>query len=897
MKRLRFLLRNGAIAVAVLSLLSNCAPAREPIVIGVSQCSEDIWRAKLNRELQVAARYYGDVDVLFASADDDSQKQISQIDQFVESGVDLLIISPNQTQAITPAVERAYDAGIPVILFDRKINSEKYTAFMGADNVEIGRALGEYIAKQLGGKGEVAEIFGLAGSSPAADRHSGFMRAMSAYPDIKITGSYYGDWTEESGRAAGEYFKKNHIHFDAVFAQNDRMAVGARETLGNPQDVLFFGIDALSGADGGLQAVLEHKLVASYLYPTRGDLVIDLAMSILNGEAYARENRMESALVDAYNARMFLMQEDEIADQQERFARLNSNLEASLVQLNQQKTMLWMIVGMVMLLMAVIYIVWKSALNTRRLNAELANRNQELQTLSRQMEKNMAGKLEFFTSVSHDFRTPLTLISGPLERVMEGPMNREQKHYLGIIQRNVDILIHLVRNILDFRKIESGNMRLKLSHFDLVPAIREWMDCFQDIAADREFLYFGPETLEIDADRHLVERALFNLLSNAFKFTPSGGRIHVLLSQEGGEAVLQVRDSGIGIPEDKVPFIFNQFYQAGDGTSSGTGVGLALVKSIAELHGGNASVSSRPAEGSLFSIRLPLQHAENKVAAADYVIPEEDKGGRPVESYSGAAGRTEELIEMVAPEDDDRPTVLVVDDNDDIRTYLRGLLGSSFRVLTAVNGADALQKATREQPDLIISDVIMPVMDGVEFCRQLKEQIVTSHIPVILLTAKSLEEQRAEGYESGADAYISKPFSEKVLLSRVNNLIRSRTQLREFYLETGAAMGNSEREKDFFARFREYVQNNLADSELSVEQIAGELGLGRVQLFRKIKALTGYSPLEVVRIMRLKAAERLLKTTDKTVSEIAYQVGFGTPSYFSKCYREMYGKQPTEDRQ
>ena len=897
MRRLHFFLRNCAISAAFLSLLSNCTPARDPIVIGVSQCSEDIWRAKLNRELQVAARYSGGVEVVIASANDDSQKQIEQIDQFVAQKIDLLIISPNQTQAITPAVERAYDAGIPVILFDRKINSEKYTAFMGADNVEIGRVLGEYIAERLGGKGKVVEIYGLAGSSPAADRHTGFMRAMSAYPDIKITGSYYGDWTQESGQAAAEYFQKNHIQFDAVFAQNDRMALGARETLGNPASVQFFGIDALSGADGGLQAVLENKLVASYLYPTRGDLVIDLAMSILNGKPYSRENRMESALVNAYNARMFLMQEDEIAGQQERFERLNSTLEASQVQLNQQRTILLLTIGFLMLLMAVIYIVWRAVLNTRRLNAELANRNLELQTLSRQMEKNLAGKLEFFTSVSHDFRTPLTLISGPLERVMEGPMNRDQKHYLGIIQRNVDILTHLVRNILDFRKIESGNMRLKLSRFDLVPAIREWMDCFQDIAANREFLYFGPETLEVDADRHLVERALFNLLSNAFKFTPSGGRIHVLLSQEGGEAILQVRDSGIGIPEEKIPFVFDQFYQVGNINSSGTGVGLALVKSIAELHGGKASVSSRPAEGSIFSIRLPLVHAESKIAAADYVVQEEDKGGRPVESYSGTASPEEELMEMVTLDDDDRPTILVVDDNDDIRTYLRGLLGSSFRVLTAVNGADALQKATREQPDLIISDVIMPVMDGVEFCRQLKEQIVTSHIPVILLTAKSLEEQRAEGYESGADAYISKPFSEKVLLSRVNNLIRSRTQLREFYLETGGAMGNSEREKDFFARFREYVQNDLADSELSVEQIAGDLGLGRVQLFRKIKALTGYSPLEVVRIMRLKAAERLLKTTDKTVSEIAYQVGFGTPSYFSKCYREMYGKQPTEDRQ
>ena len=243
----------------------------------------------------------------------------------------------------------------------------------------------------------------------------------------------------------------------------------------------------------------------------------------------------------------------------------------------------------------------------------------------------------------------------------------------------------------------------------------------------------------------------------------------------------------------------------------------------------------------------------------------------------------------------DRPTILVVDDNDGLRSFIVTLLEGDYRVLSAGNGQMALEKATRELPDLVISDVMMPVMDGLSFCKALKGQLATSHIPVVLLTAKSLDDQRAEGYDSGADAYISKPFSEKVLLSRIGNLLKSRILLKEHYLETGESAARPQ-ENDFLARFRTKVQAHLGDENLSVEQIGSELCLGRVQLYRKTKALTGYSPVELIRITRLKAAERLLKTTDLGVAEIAYKVGFGTPSYFSKCFKELFGRAPGEVR-
>lgn len=872
---------------------TGCLPRQNEIVIGISQCSEDIWRAKLNQELETSSHYYDHVKLRFMSADDDSEKQIAQIKKFVDDRVDLLIISPNQTHEITPAIESAYNSGIPVILFDRKIDSDKYTAFIGGDNTEIGRIMGGYIADMLDGKGRIVEIQGLEGSSPAFERHNGFVEALSSYPDIEIVGSGYGDWLSDGGRDVMNEFLTQGLVFDAVFAQNDRMAKGARSVLPDASGILFFGIDALPGS--GLQDVLNGNLAASYIYPTRGDRVMELAMDILSGRPYARENLLESALVDAHNARMVSMQEDEIAAQQEKVLRISTKLDNFLAQYNMQKLVLWLIVAVMALLLVAGALFALNWFNTRRLNAELENRNRELQDMSAKLEESVAAKLDFFTSVSHDLRTPLTLVAGPLDQVLKGSLNEEQKQSLITVRKNVDILMRLVGNILDFRKIESGNMQPRMVRFDLAEAIREWMSGFGDAAVGMDFAFDGPASCMAEADMHLIERALFNLLSNAFKFTPPcGGKIEVVLrtDESSGQVSVEVRDNGCGIPEEKLPLIFDQFYQAG-GSVTGTGIGLSLVRSIAELHGGQVSVRSRVNEGSVFTISIPLLHPDEVIEASS--APPSRYTEHFTDSYLGTNPQERDVFEKLERSNEGQPVILVVDDNEDIRAYVRSLFSGGFCVLTASNGEEALKKAVREQPDLIISDVMMPVMDGMELCRRLKKELVTSHIPVILLTAKSLDEQRSEGYESGADAYISKPFSEKVLLSRVNNLLKSRAQLKEHYLEIGEGL-SSEKENEFMDRLRGIVQKNLSDPELNIEKIAAEIGLGRVQLYRKVKSLTGYSPIEVIRIMRLKSASRLLKSTDRTISEIAYQVGFSTPSYFSKCYKEFFGRQPNEDR-
>ena len=858
-------------------LLTACGGGKKSLVIGVSQCSDDIWRTKLNEELSLAAGI-NDVRLVFSSADDDSQRQMAQIRKFVKDGVDLLIVSPNQSHTITPAVEEAYDAGIPVILFDRKIDSPKYTAFIGADNVEVGRIMGQFIADYLDGKGKVVEIQGLEGSSPADDRHRGFMEALDGYPGISLLASPYGGWLQENAFDAMRAVMADGIRPDAVFGQNDRMALGARDALGHPEDISFFGVDALP--DAGLQDVIDGVLTASYLYPTRGDLVMDLAMRILRGDPFERETLLESALVDSHNAGMLKMQEEEVAKQRAMVEDLSGKLDTFLLQYNTQRIIMWMVIAFAILLVVIAAQAYWGYTNSRRLNAELME-------LSRQLEENTRAKLDFFTNVSHDLRTPLSLVAGPLEHVLEGPLQDDQKETLLLARRNVDILRRLVNNILDFRKIESGNMPLTLYRFDLPSAVREWMSGFD--GTSRTIRYDGAQSLEVEADMRLLECILFNLLGNSIKHTSPGGEITVSVQQEGADAILTVKDNGEGIPREKLPYIFDRFYQAGKHTS-GTGIGLALVKGIAELHGGSVSVESVPGEGATFFIRIPIRHEGAEILesrdAAEFTERFQDV-------YRAADSSLEEAATSVT--ESDRPTILVVDDNSDLREFIGTLLQGEYRIIKASDGKEALDKATRELPDLVVSDVMMPVMDGLELCKALKGQFSTSHIPVILLTAKSLEEQRAEGYDSGADAYISKPFSEKVLLSRIGNLLKSRILLKEHYLETGESASRPQ-ENDFLSRFRAKVQEHISDENLSVEQIGSEIGLSRVQLYRKVKALTGYSPVELVRITRLKAAAEMLKTSDKTISEIAYAVGFGTPSYFSKCFKELFGRQPGEGR-
>ena len=875
-------MKNILVCLICLIVLISCATRKKHYIIGVSQCSEDIWRDKLNDEIRISSYSYDKVKFRFASADDNDKRQIEQINKFIDDGVDLLIAAPNQLHTISSAINRAYDKGIPVILFDRKTDSNKYTAFIGADNYEIGRVMGEFIAKRLGGHGNVAEIAGLKSSSPAIDRHKGFMDALKVYPDIHIVATRNGNWTGESGKAGMESILSQRQDIDCVFGQNDRMAIGARQTVSAhniKRNILYVGIDGLPTPDGGLSSVKEKKLAASYIYPTRGDLVVKLAMNILEKKPYERENHLMATIVTSENASAMLMQVDEMNQQRKNLIQMHGKINEYLAQYNHQQIYLVLSAVILLLLICFFSYIYRTILMRRRMEKEATN-----------------AKLQFFTNVSHEFRTPLTLIADPIERLLDDKyVTDSQRSLLQIAQKNVKVMLQLIRQILDFRKVQNGKMTVELDTFNMAEYVRQWFSGFLPLAATKDInlTLSAPQQLMMRTDMKKLECICYNLLSNAVKYTPKGGNIAMSVKEADMQVIISVKDDGIGIPKEKLPHVFDRFYQVHNNNNvDGTGIGLSLVKAFVDIVKGSITVDSEETNGTVFTVVLPIGDIENTTESApvmssdrpEFVIAEDNKK------------EDTDLQRMTSPDTEgDKPTILVVDDNDDVRSYIISLLKGSFEVKEASDGKQGLEKAIHDVPDLIICDVMMPVMDGLEMCDRIKKETVTSHIPVIMLTARTQEDQRAEGYDYGADAYITKPFSGKVLIARVKNLLANRRLLRDIF-SNGELIDNKSTDADtiFINEFRKQVQTQLSDSELNVETLSADMGMSRVQLYRKVKALTGASPVELIRITRLKRAERLLKTGGKTIAEVSYEVGFSSPSYFSKCYKDYFGMLPGE---
>lgn len=919
------------IYVAIIVLLTGCAQQPRKYVIGVSQCSEDIWRDKLNDELKMGEYLNDSLIVKLASSNDDNMLQNKQVNRFVDEGVDLLIVSPNQLSAISKAVERAYDKGIPVILYDRKTNSDKYTAFIGCDNYTIGKSMGTFIAQQLQGKGRIVEISGLEGSSPALERHRGFMDAIKPYPGLQVVASEGGNWKEEGGIQAMKRILKQTQDFDYVFAHNDRLAWGAyvaARQMRVKRNYKYTGVDGMATEGGGLELVRDGIFEASYLYPTKGDEVIALAMKILKHQPYERDNYLSTSIITQANAALTLMEARDAERQTRNLKTLHKQVDQYLSDYNSQKIMLIGLCLFLLVCLAAAALVFRGYMikvrlneklaktngELKRLNVELGEKNEEMKRLNEEVLELTHSRLVFFTNISHELRTPLTLIADPVEMLLEDTgIKGKSRELLKMVQRNALALQQLVSNILDFRKIQNGKMELKLYRFDIVKTLTMWVGDFQLTAERKQIrLHLDVDDLkgshEMIADQEKISRIVFNLLSNALKYTPAGGEIFVSLKDEGANLRLDVKDTGKGISQDEADKIFERFFQA-KGAASGTGIGLALVKSFVELHHGEARVESELGKGSDFIVVIPRkQEGDSQVIHNDVDIVDNSANAsasdgknvvdESVLQYIDDGDRSRGKVQQLVSENTNRPTVLVIDDNTDIRQYERTILQDEYIVIEAVDGKEGLTVAMKEVPDLVICDVMMPVMDGLEFTEQLKTNTATSHIPVIMLTAKNLEEHRAEGYEHGADSYITKPFHSKVLLARIENLLRQRQLLKNLY--QGAQEAEKEiseshledRDKQFLKQLQAIIQQNLSDSEFGVEDMGQQIGLSRVQLYRKVKAMTGSSVVDLLRKARLAKAKRLLETRSMSVSEVAYEVGFSAPSYFTKCFKEEYGMLP-----
>lgn len=895
------------ISSLLLSAAGSCTKTRT-YKIGVSQCSQDDWRMKMNDEIEREIMFHEDASVEIRSADDNNEKQIEDIRYFADNKFDIIIVAPNEAAALTPVIREVYKKGIPVIIFDRNIIGDSYTARIGVDDEGLGRSAAHYALHMLKDNPNAIEIYGLPGSSPAEGRHNGFCKEFSRGGGHLIS-TVYGNWNKKEAMTAVDSILSVRQDVDLIYAHNDRMAIGASEVARRHgrDDIRIIGIDA--APDIGIKAVADSVIDATFLYPTEGYRLIRTALAILKGEPYERETIIPvSSAVDITNADVLLLQNETMKEETGKMRILKSQIDDYWAQHSSQTTLFYASIAIIILMVGIVFLTLRVYWQHKRHQKTLLEQNEILeeqrnaqQELNRQLEEAIQAKLVFFTNVSHDLRTPLTLIAEPVAQLASASnLTERQQVLIRIADKNVRILRRLINQILDFRKYENDKLSLHLMETDLGKAIEDWSASFRELARNRNMHLSvkslpGSPTPTIAVDPEKIERIFFNLISNAFKYTPDGGDIDVSYGvNPDGMFMIRIADNGEGISERDLGIIFDRFYQVDRVHPNGSGIGLSLCKAFTELHGGSINAESSLNKGSVFTVCLPIRHVSDQAG-----VPAKTITGSDVEAELGS-------IDAEAAIDESKPVVLVIDDNHDIQKLIIQLMSNSYNVITASNGSEGIRKAVRYVPDLIICDVMMPVMDGLVCCRRLKGEVTTSHIPVLMLTACTMDEQRVQGYDSGADGYLSKPFSADVLMARCNSLIANRKRIKELWMKGSpapAAPAPAESIKDardidndFYKRFLQIFTSEIGNAELGIEEIASRMGLERTQFYRKIKALTNLAPVELMRSLRLRQGQHLLKTSDKSVSEIAYGIGFSSPAYFTRCYREAFGETPTETR-
>lgn len=912
MSRIFFLILFSTLLIT----LGGCSkkPKQAGYTIGFSQCvGSDLWRQTMLEEMKMELSLHPHSKFIYADANNSSSRQIKQVQDMLSQGIDILIISPNEALPLTGIVEETYKKGIPVVVIDRKTSSSLYTAYIGAENYQIGKMAGSYLVNTLKGKGNILEIMGLPGSSPAIERGRGLMDAIRNHPGVQVSAQLHGDWLPENTARELLRNKEKLKDVSAIFAHNDMMARSARQVLrqlGLDSGIKVVGVDALPGKGGGLNMVSSGMLTASVLYPTGGKEAISVALRILGRQPFQKENLLQSLIIDSSNVQLMKLQWARINSQQNDIERQQVLLADQFEIYKNQRLVLNFIV--ITLVLAVVFggLAFHALLENRKINRSLEHKNQEilmqrnqLIEMSEKAEAATEAKLNFFTNISHEFRTPLTLILSPLEDLLknEKPGTAAGRE-LNLIHKNVYRLLRLVNQLMDYRKIEHKEFKLHASANPLLDFLKEIIDSFRHNAGKRHIdlrliVRENPQLVWFDVN--MLDKVIFNLLSNALKFTADHGRIYITLGRTDTEAIIEVSDNGLGMTEEELGQIFNRFYQSDTNFSRGSGLGLSLSKELMMLHKGTISASSKKGEGTVFTLRLPLG---GEHFSAQEKIPLQSQGVKlydEMKIYTTAvekepAGNVSAGLDLIKDQ-----SVLIIEDNVELLDYLSRKFESDYEIFRATDGNEGLNLAFEKVPDLIISDVVMPGISGKALTNQLKSDIRTSHIPVILLTAQGSMEQQITGIQSHADIYITKPFNFEYLQANAENLIRNRAMLKEHYISDISVPGSRKTtantiDKKFLNDFAGLVEQNLGNEHFSVDEISKVIGVSRVQLYRKVKALLNCSVTDYILNRRLKKAKYYLSNEDYSVSEISYKVGISSPTYFSTIFKAKYGMTPTE---
>lgn len=906
------------ISILVATFYSCSIKEQKKYVIGFSQCVDyGTWRQAMLAAMKRELSFHPDVNFIYKQADGDSKKQIVQVRELLNQNIDILIISPNEAEPLRPIVEEAFNRGTPVIVLDRKISSSMYTAYVGGDNYEIGKMAGEYAVHLLKGKGKILEITGLPKSSPAIERHNGFLDALKNHPSLTIVKQVNGEWLKQQAQdQLSETYPNTNA--DLIYVHNDKMANGVQEffiSKGIINKPKIIGVDGLIGKGEGIELVNDKKITATMLYPTGGEEAIQIATKILNKDDYKKENSLPTTVIDSTNVRLMQQQANKIYSQQHDIERQQKVLTEQIRTYNSQRTYLYFLVSSLFIAIGLGGTALYSLIENRKINKKLKLKNIEIENQKEQLIEMSAkaqaaneAKVNFFTNISHEFRTPLTLILGPLEELLLDNRKHSpiyQSHLL--IQKNVFRLLRLVNQLINFRKIEVGKMKLKATENDLVPFISGIVEAYKDIAHKRNIdlrIITKERELKHWYDINMLDKVIFNLLSNAFKFTKDNGYIYVFISKNstGDSAVIKVEDNGVGMSKEALTKIFEPFNQGDHENIEGSGLGLALSKELIQLHKGSISVNSEKNIGTSFEIYLPLGNSnleENEITEltegeATEIISYENEKVYTTELAPEEKADTE--LESISKERE--LSVLVIEDNNDLRNFIKTKLQSNYQIFEAENGETAIQQAFDALPDLIICDVVIPVKDGLTLVNIFKSDIRTSHIPVILLTAKTGIEVQIEAMEKRADIYITKPFNVRYLEQTIKSLLANRARLKEHF--TGDISSNIKTQaigkidKKFISEFTSLVESNLSNHDFSVEDICKNMSISRVQLYKKVKALLNINVNDYIINSRIQKAKYLLQHVEISISEIASQVGFSSAGYFSTVFKSKFGVTPKE---
>ena len=894
---------NSLLLAFIILIANSCSFKKEyKYRIVFLQCCHDDWRNVMNSEMRRELAFHPDIKFEIIESYSDTKKQLEQIKEIDKQKIDLLIISPNESKSFSTAIDEIYKSGIPVIYVDRKTNSEQYSAFIGADNYEIGKTAGKFIASQFKGRGNVIELELEMTSSPAIERNRGFNEAINLYPELNkvATLEVKNIELDINKKLAGTL--KNHPETNIIFAHTDFLALSAYRTaqkLGKAKDLFFVGIDAIPVING-MQLVKNGTLNATLLYPTGGAEVIQTAVKILNRQAYNKETKLLTNVITSDNVNIMLSQIQKIKEQQVEIERETLKINDLNKTYSTQGNLLYFITALLTVVVVVgvlLYFLLNEKQQSNRIleeqNLAILEQKNEIEKVSLLAKKATEDKMRFYSYISHEFKTPLSLILTPTEDLLQRKSTdlKEIQLTLKLINKNAYRLLRLVDQFLEMRKLDAGKMELEIGQNDLVAFIKDIVQDFNLKAKQKQIdlQFISPfKEIQFGFDPEKLDKVLFNLISNAFKYTPDGGLIHVSILRNIDKIEINIADNGIGMTPEEKANAFDLFYRGNKNISLGTGLGLALSQEFVALHKGEITINSEKGKGTTFRIVLPIMEVkhlllDNPVLVSSKNNTEFEEDSAPLEKIS-----TKPAFEN---------TIILIEDNHDLNQFLTRKLGKNYTVVATDNAEDGWQEILTCIPDMIICDVMLPGMDGFALTQRVKSDFRTSHIPVILLTAKSQIESQIEGTKAGADDYILKPFNQQLLEEKLKGLVENRERMRRrFSTEVIHPNQVQKGERRFLIEFEALIEKNIQDSSLSVEKLSQELGMSRVQLFRKISALTNRNVADYIADYKMRKAKILLNDHEKNISEIAYELGFSTPSYFTTFFKQKTDKTPSDWR-